>query len=351
LTVKTAGSITVSAVTNAGSTGQVVEYAVSTASSPTPAAGWQTTLSFSGLSASTTYYVFARTKEETNYFAGTASVSTGITTDAAATSSITMVQIPPSGSPPFTFTMGSSDSLDSGANPPHSVTLTSGFYMSETLITQEQYTAVMGSNPNNFSGTNLPVVNKLLYHIIVFCNKLSVIDGYTPAYEIEKAPRGSGIWSTDPDDWGRVPNGADLRWDAIRIATGTTGYRLPTEAQWEYACRAGTTTAYRTGVSITTSQANTSEAGFGWITPVKTYSENAWGLYDMHGNVFEHCWDRYADYTAGAATDPQGAVTGYARVFRGGSWFGPAQYARSAYRKPYDPAIPSLDIGFRVVRP
>jgi formylglycine-generating enzyme required for sulfatase activity len=146
------------------------------------------------------------------------------------------------------------------------------------------------------------------------------------------------------------------------MVAGSNGYRLPTEAQWEYACRAGTGTPFSTGNNITTSQANYDGRGpynnnakgenRGKTTPVgRSFAPNAWGLYDMHGNVWEWCWDWYGSYSSGAQTDPGGAVSGYSRVIRGGSWDNYGQYLRSAYRNFDYPYGRSYVIGFRLVCP
>jgi formylglycine-generating enzyme required for sulfatase activity len=257
-------------------------------------------------------------------------------------SMIDMVPIPAG-----TFMMGQT----SVATPVHSVTL-SGFYMGKYQVTQEQYRAVMGSNPSNFksvvAGENgtpgrLPVETVSWYDALVFCNRLSVLERLTPAYSI------SG--STDPAVWGTVPMGSNAIWNAVEIVAGSTGYRLPTEAQWEYACRAGTTTAYNTGDTISD---NT-----GWYTSnsgSKTHQvglkpANAWGLYDMHGNVWEWCWDRYGNYTSGAQNDPMGASSGANRVSRGGNYNDSAEYLRSAIRGDGDPSFRPINVGFRLVRP
>jgi formylglycine-generating enzyme required for sulfatase activity len=263
---------------------------------------------------------------------------------------IIMVKIPDG-----TFTMGSpeseSDRWDNETQ--HQVTL-SGFYMSKYQVTQEQYQAVMGTNPGYFtsavadeSGTpgKLPVETVSWYDALVFCNKLSIAERLIPAYSING--------SADPTTWGVVPKSGNAIWDAVTVVSGSTGYRLPTEAQWEYACRAGTTTAYNTGDTISDSTGwynansgiNTHQAGLKFA--------NAWGLYDMHGNVFEWCWDWYGTYTEEAQTDPMGALltSGAVRVIRGGGCNSNAMYLRSAYRYNIDPYYQSRSLGFRLVRP
>jgi len=129
-------------------------------------------------------------------------------------------------------------------------------------------------------------------------------------------------------------------------------YRLPTEAEWEYACRAGTTTKYSFGDS------KSELGGYAWYDensggrthPVGEKKPNGWGLYDMHGNVWEWCQDWHDDYPSGSATDPTGAASGSLRVIRGGSWFYYSDYCRSASRDRLTPDFRSDFLGFRVLR-
>ena len=249
-------------------------------------------------------------------------------------------------------------------NTPISTVTLTGFWMGKYQVTQERWQAVMTGNTNGISATpsyfsdspaageaqnRRPVESVSWYYAIVFCNRLSITEGLTPAYSI------SG--STNPDSWGAVPHydwntntvvGDRGPWDVVEIVVGSTGYRLPTEAQWEYACRAGTTTAYNTGNSITSSQAN---YNVGSTTAVGSYAPNAWGLYDMHGNVWDWCWDWHGNYTDVSKPDPAGAVSGYSRVIRGGSWSNVASVLRSAHRQDGWPVSGFNDVGFRLVRP
>ena len=262
---------------------------------------------------------------------------------------IVMVSIPAG-----TFTMGSPitevpDRADEWDEKQHSVTLTK-FYMSKYQVTQEQYQAVMGSNPSYFksavageSGTpgKLPVENVSWYDALVFCNRLSIKEGLNPVYKIKG--------STDPATWGK-PIGNDSTWNAVVMDKSKNGYRLPTEAEWEYACRAGTTTAYNTG--------NTVSDNTGWYFDnsrsthqVGLKPSNAWCLYDMHGNVWEWCWDRYKSDITTDSNNPTGEPNGYYPVRRGGSWKDRDSSLRSAYRKQDSPDGGGNNVGFRLVRP
>ncbi len=193
----------------------------------------------------------------------------------------------------------------------HTVTLTKPFSIGVHQVTQSQYETVMGSNPSKYKGANNPVEMVRWDDAVAFCEKLSAL----PA---ERAA-------------GRV-------------------YRLRTEAEWEYACRAGTTTAYSFGD-------DESQLGeYAWVfknseqTPfaVGTKLANPWGLYDMHGNVWDWCSDWYGPYAIEAASDPQGATTGLSRVLRGGCWYYDAAYCRTASRDAAKAADHSGIRSFRV---
>ncbi len=254
--------------------------------------------------------------------------------------------------PAGTFTMGSPetepDRLDNETQ--HSVTL-SAFYMGKCEVTQEQYEAVMGNNPSYFDDNpatgeiqgKRPVEGVSWYDAIVFCNRLSMMEKLEPVYSIGG--------KTAPEAWGAVPTSPDDTWDDVVCNWNADGYRLPTESEWEYACRAGATTAYSTGDTIsdntgwykTNSNRRTHEVG--------KKSANAYGLYDMHGNVWEWCWDWYGSYGDAARTNPMGASSGSDRVGRGGSWYDSAQNMRSASRNYGAPSGRNISLGFRLVRP
>jgi formylglycine-generating enzyme required for sulfatase activity len=253
-----------------------------------------------------------------------------------------------------TFTMGSpanEPERNSGGDieVQHQVTVSS-FYMGKYEVTQKEYQEVMGTNPSKFKGNNLPVEQVSWYDAVEYCNKRSQREGLTPAYIIDKN-------RSDPNNkW----HDATVRWLVTRNADAN-GYRLPTEAEWEYACRAGTTTPFSTGNNVTTNQANfngyypynnnakgTSREK---TTTVGSFTPNAWGLYDMHGNVWEWCWDWSGDYSSNAQTDPVGAISADQRVIRGGSWYNYGRHLRSANRGVELPENREDRTGFRLVRP
>lgn len=243
--------------------------------------------------------------------------------DAPAYKSLEMVAIPAGD-----FLMG--DEVGNGEpseKPLRSVSLTA-FMMSKHEISQGIYQEVMGQNPARHVGPDYPVESVTWFDALEFCNLLSEKHGYRKCYaDIDGSP------TVDPS--------AD-------------GYRLPTEAEWEYACKAGTSTAYYTGGG----NANLARAGWysgnadGTTHPVGQLEPNAFDLYDMHGNVFEWCWDWHsADYYGmGENVDPFGPDRGTERVCRGGSYFVFEYGHRSSFRSMLKPSLPSRDIGFRVVR-
>jgi formylglycine-generating enzyme required for sulfatase activity len=226
-----------------------------------------------------------------------------------------------------TFLMGTHN--HGGNETQHSVTVSS-FYMSKYEVSQAEYALYDAGHANNFTGANLPVEHISWHDAVGYCNWRSEEEGLTPAYTI---------------------NGTTVTWNK-----GANGYRLPTEAEWEYACRAGTTTPFNTGDNITTDQANYYGAEYRKTTvAVDSFEPNGWGLYNMHGNVWEWCWDRYGStyYSDSEASgpDPDGPDTNVSlRVLRGGCWNSGAAYLRSAYRNTNTSDHQNDNFGFRLVR-
>ncbi len=209
--------------------------------------------------------------------------------------------------PGGTFQMGSPESesgRDSDEGPVHEVEL-DGFWMGKYEVTQEQYQAIMGSNPSNFKGAKSPVEMVSWDDAVVFCRKLAARTGQP--------------------------------------------FTLPTEAQWEYACRGGSQTRFHFGDS------DSQLGDYAWyfsnsgpkMHPVGQKRPNPFGLYDMHGNVWEWCADWYGDYTSGRQKNPTGPDSGSRRVYRGGSWSSCPGFCRSAFRGWDSPGIRYYDLGFR----
>jgi len=288
------------------------------------------------------------------------------------------VMIPPeSVTMPATFTMGSNVYSN---ETPHQVTLTGRFNMASTEVTNAQYvaavqwayeqghvTATISSVRDNLDGSTQelldlddsdcqisfsggvfstsfperPVIEVSWYGSVAYCDWLSLQEGLPRAYNHSNWSCNSGNPYT------------------------ASGYRLPTEAEWEFACRAGTTTHFNTGDCLDAgTEANyngdypytgypytgcLSGPYLGRTADVGSYPANQWGLYDMHGNVWEWCNDWYGTYS-GDATDPEGAGSGDSRVLRGGDWDRYADYCRSAFRNNYYPYFTSYYYGFRPVR-
>ena len=230
------------------------------------------------------------------------------------------------------FTMGSPESeiRREKDETPHRVTV-SDFYLDRYEVTQNEYQELTGVNPSNFQGGNLPVENVTWLEAVAYCNARSLKDGLTPAYEIDGPENDLTV------DWNRQTN----------------GYRLPTEAEWEYAARAGTAGPFNTGGNITTDQANY----YGTYpydnhprgeyrsrtVPVGSLAANPWGLHEMHGNVWEWCWDWYGEY-------PAGPSTGTYKINRGGGWNDFGRHLRSAYRAAHPPVNRTFNLGFRLAR-
>ena len=267
------------------------------------------------------------------FFCAKGETSKNMTIPLSDTVSLDMIRIEPG-----TFMMGSpEDELGRQDDEvQHQVTLTQGYWLGKYEVTQAQYEAVMGKNPSCYKGADLPVEQVSWNDAVKFCEWLTAQ---------ERAA-------------GRLPEGYE--------------YTLPTEAQWEYACRAGTTTAFNNGTNIPTMLQRTDRpcpnldplawygynsgeynsagnyTGNGKTFPVGQKQPNAWGLYDMHGNVWEWCLDWYGSYPSSAVTDPKGPATGSDRVLRGGSWDYGANGCRSANRFDRNPDNYNYIGGFRV---
>ncbi len=224
--------------------------------------------------------------------------------------------------PKGTFMMGSPAEEVGGQDDEqqHQVTISKNYFLGMTEVTQGQYEKVMGTNPSHFQKRVIRLTDSSMYPVeqvswedaVEFCKKLSELP------EEKKA--------------GRI-------------------YRLPTEAEWEFACRAGSKTAFSFG------DQPSSLSNHAWFNansddkthPVGEKKPNAWGLYDMHGNVAEWCSDWYGDYPKGVVSDPTGPKEGLSPVFRGGCWYSEAALCRSASRGWFDPAHGFvIDLGFRV---
>jgi len=251
------------------------------------------------------------------------------------------------------FTMGSADHQRGRDDDEleHLVTISS-FSIGKYEVTQKEYREVMGSNPSFFKGDNLPVENMSWYDAIEYCNKLSQKEGLTPVYTMEGP---SVVWNRSPDTPVYTIKGVNVTWNR-----NANGYRLPTEAEWEYASRALRSHPFiGYNDNITTENANyngnypynNNAAGIyrEKTTPVGSFQANPWGLHDMHGNVMEWCWDWYGEYSKGAQTDPAGPESGDYRVVRGGSYRSNGQHIRSSYRD-YCLFTGTRDTGFRVAR-
>ena len=244
------------------------------------------------------------------------------------------------------FLMGSPESENwrSDDELQHKVIL-SDFYISRYEVTQKEYKSLTGENPSSFQGDNRPVENVSWLDAIKFCNMKSEHENLTPVYEI---------------------NGDRVTWNL-----SANGYRLPTEAEWEFACRAGTLTPFNLEHSIGAEEANfyghypyeieenyfsqsklSTKPGIyrGETVNIASFEPNKLGLYDMHGNVAEWCWDVYGAYSSHEQTNPTGPESGTRRVNRGGGWNDFAKNMRSAYRAAAPQERKLYNVGFRLAR-
>lgn len=268
--------------------------------------------------------------------------------------------------PQGAFTMG--DSLDGDSSAPTRTVTLDAFYMGKYEVTKAEWDVVRTWGLSNGytdlaaglgKASNHPVQSIDWYMMVKWCNARSEKEGLTPVYYTNDAQ--TTIYKTGSVN---VTNG-QVKWAA-------SGYRLPTEAEWEKAARGGLSgKRFPWGDTISHSQANYyaysafsydssgavnnyhptyATGSMPYTSPVGTFAANGYGLYDMAGNVWEWCWDWYGKYAAGSQTNPRGSTTGPDRVVRGGSWYGNADYGRVAYRYSNDPTGTYDGIGFRVLR-
>ena len=215
-------------------------------------------------------------------------------------------------------------------SPQHRVTVSS-FMISKYPVTQAEYEAIMKINPSQNKGADLPVDSVSWNNAVDYCNRRSIAEELTPVYVI---------------------NGNNVTWNRE-----ANGYRLPTEAEWEYACRAGTTTPFYTGAKMDDAgwyrDNSATMVNNSWSRrtfPVGQKLPNDWGLYDMHGNVLEWCWDWMSAYTPEPKTDPIGPASGQRRIYRGGCFDVVASWCRSAFRFGQHQNFRMFYIGFRAAR-
>lgn len=246
------------------------------------------------------------------------------------------------------FSMGDEiGDLLEGCRPVHNVYVDC-FYMSKHEVTQSEWAQYMPVATYNYgAGDNYPVYYISWYMIIKYCNLRSMAEGLTPCYTINN--------STNPSDWGSIPVETSSVWDSVICNWSNNGYRLPTEAEWEYAARGG---IHYTDYYYFSGSDNINDVCWYYYNntpygskPVETKLPNQLGIFDMSGNLFEWCWDRYGEYSIESSINPTGPTTGSYHVRRGGRWLNYSPECRVAYRYLDNPAYNNYNyIGFRVSR-
>lgn len=248
--------------------------------------------------------------------------------------------------PGGTFTMGRTNGsgLDNEL-PIHSVTLPT-FYIGKYEVAQYEWLAIMGSNPSVYVDLNKPVESINWYSVLVFCNKKSISEGLTPVYSING--------STNSDDWGAIPTSGNADWNNVTCNWIANGYRLPTEAEWEFAARGGSNDPDY----LYSGSDNPDAVGWCWDNsggtshPRGTKQANGLGIYDMTGNIWEWCWDwyDYGYYNVSPSLSPTGPNSGSQKVFRGGCWYLPWAFSRVSKRDFDNIYYQYSYVGLRLVR-
>ena len=234
------------------------------------------------------------------------------------------------------------------------LTTVAPFRISANEITRTQFTAVTGlpdpSDANHSTGAGDPVQRVTWYHALVFCNRLSLMEGCDPVYTING--------STNPGVWGAPPTTNNATWNAATANWDANGYRLPTEMAWMWAAMGADAPVHGWAKRFAGDDGANAIDDYAWYSvtsgaithPVGTLAANELGLYDLSGNVWEWCWDWSAGYPSGAITDYTGPASGTNRTARGGSWYYNASYASVATRIEFAPHMFANHLGFRVVR-